>query len=301
MCKKIVAILIMILCGILFLEVKAYAAELPSTITLEVGEKYKIKQKGSYGSTAKNIAKVSKKGLVTAKKEGNCKIVFVDSKNNGKIINVYVVAKSESKKTIIIGKEGWNLKNPVFVLEGKEIVLGTITMQDLYDTIQDTGLYIKDADIDSKRIYSYQTNFRLYKKTDDKDIFVCSVKCYPADSKYLKDMIVYGIDSYTQNSENYWFNDMFSVGKAPSYDSFEEEFKKFVSGNIEDNVSIYNIDNEYRVLIKIKGHPGTIIYADNYSTYKLEDVKATATFRYVYDHSNRECTAVYFDISYGFY
>ena len=87
-------------------------------------------------------------------------------------------------------------------------------MRDLYDLISDTELYIKNCDIDSKGIYSEISYFEICKNVENREVSVCRVICYPANSKYLKDMIVYGLDGYNPQY-GYWFNKMFSADKAP--------------------------------------------------------------------------------------
>jgi len=297
--RGIITSLFLIVIGLFCFGVKANAAELPSSITLEVGEKYKIKSKGTYGSTAKSIAKVSKKGVITAKKRGNCKILFVDSSNNGGGININVIDKTDSKNVIKIGKNGWELNNPVFVLEGKRIILGCITMRDLYDLISDTELYIKNCDIDSKEIYSEISYFEICKNVENREVSVCRVICYPANSKYLKDMIVYGLDGYNPQY-GYWFNKMFSADKAPEYDTFDETIKKRFSGYTDDTLSIINQNENMIVKIKINGFPDTVQYDNYYNVFNPDIINAIGVFTYYYDRVDRQCKGVSFGINYQF-
>lgn len=260
------------------MEVKA-----DDSIVLKVGEKKQLSGKGYFGSTDKDIATVSKKGMITAKKTGKCQVVYVDKKNNATIYNVTVKGKVKKKNTLYIGKNGWEYEVPKFYFSGISVTSDVTTLGELVLMMEQTDYDEPNIDIESKGIYDRSELFGIFKNGQT----MYTVYCNPGESKYLKDMIITGILPETYNNrdeylDDYWLRETFSIKNAPSYDNFPEEIMDKFSGYTESNVEIIEDGNRYIVSIKV----------DKDSTKDLGYYVRNVSFTYVYDKSDRKCIRV---------
>lgn len=101
-------------------------------ITLKIGDKKKLKLKNAKGkikwkSSNKSVAKVSSKGVVTARKKGTAKIYAT---YEGKKYTCRITVKYAPLKSIVI-ENG----NSGMILEGKKFVLSVTTKPDYYENL----------------------------------------------------------------------------------------------------------------------------------------------------------------------